>query len=155
MAWGFTNVTRNENASLDMIDLKLKTNYAVVETASGYCRLDNKTAPIDQSENITLRFNNINNVGNSLVNHHPSNVKGGIQYLVKVDALNRTENATTHDIVDEPVTVQITVRHGVSSNIDADKVKTLLSRAVSALFKSDGTLRITDMMRGGVDIDAD
>jgi hypothetical protein len=153
--FGFSNTSDNAKITIAPTDLKLKSQYAIVENGSGFSRLDNKTAPVDLSENVTLRYNKINNVGNSLVNHNPSTVKGGVQYLVKLDALQRTTNEKTGVSVDEPITVQITFRHGLSSNITAPVVESLLKRAIGALYKSDGTSRITDLMRGGVEIDAD
>lgn len=154
--FGFTNKAENAQATaIKPVDLKLKTNYAVVQTGSGFSRLDNKTAPVDLSENVTFRYNAIKSVGNSLTNLNPSPIKGGIQYLVKLDALQRTTNGITGAVVDEPITVQITFRHGLSSNITADTITTLLNRAISTLIKSDGTSRIKDLMRGGVEIDED
>lgn len=154
--FGFTNTTENAMATaIQPIDLQLKTDYAVVQTGSGFSRLDNKTAPVDLSENITFRYNAIKSVGNSLTNLNPSPIKGGIQYLVKLDALQRTTNEKTGAVVDEPITVQITFRHGLSSNITAETITTLLVRAISSLYKSDGTSRIGDLMRGGVEIDED
>jgi hypothetical protein len=148
-AFGFTNILDNA-ASIVLKSLGLVTNYSLSSDQADNVVLNNKTAPIDTEEIVSLRSRDIQSVNTPLNIQFPGKVKTGIEYSVRVDAvLSTTDSDDASFRVDEPMTCVITFRHPKSGNITEAHVLTLLTRALSALHK-DGTnagWRIGDLMR--------
>jgi hypothetical protein len=147
--FGFTNTTDSTHVITPKA-LGLTDNYAVTSDTSNAAILNNKTAPIDLEEAISFRSDDIKSLKVNGVNiQYPSPVTQGIQYSVQVtDTLSTTDSSDASFRVDEPIQVTISVRHPKSGNINNDVVATVVTRAISALVKADGTWRFDDLMRG-------
>jgi hypothetical protein len=146
-AFKFTNTTAGTN-DVDQIALGLTTNYALMADGNDVVKLNNKTAPVDAEEIISLRSRNIAKVSTDANIQYPSPITGGIEYSVRVDdVLSTTDSADANFRVDEPIVCSITFRHPKSGNISGSQVATVFTRALSALMKADGTWRFDDLMR--------
>lgn len=146
-AFGFTNTTAGSN-TVTPLALGLTSNYAVKSDTADTAELNNKTAPIDIEELVTYRSRDIQTVNTNLNIQYPSPVKKGIQYQVMVeDTLSTTDSADPDFRIDEPIVMQLTVRHPKSGNINNAAVGTVFLRLISSLMKTDGTWRFDDLMR--------
>jgi hypothetical protein len=148
-AFGFTNATDSSN-TVTAKSLGLTSNYALATDTSDTATLNNKTAPIDLQEVISFKSGTIANLKSNAVNiQYPSKVTQGVSYSVQVtDTLSTTDTADATFRVDEPIIATISVRHPNSGNITSAHVATVLTRALSALIKADGSWRFDDLMRG-------
>jgi hypothetical protein len=146
-AFGFTNTTAGSN-TVTPIALGLTSNYAVKADTADQAILNNKTAPIDIEEIVTFRSRNIPTVNTSLNIQYASPVKSGIQYQVMVeDTLSTTDSVDADFRIDEPIVMQLTVRHPKSGNIGNAQVGAVFLRLISSLMKTDGSWRFDDLMR--------
>lgn len=141
----------NDTASTHLVTpqkLGFTSNYAVTKDTANEASLDNKTAPTDQQELISFRSRPIAQVDNDLNIQYPSPVKKGIQYWVTVqETLSTTDTDNPDFRVDEPIHLELEVRHPRSGNITGDIVGTALIRLLSALRREDGSWRFDDLMR--------
>lgn len=143
----FTNTTAGSH-NLTPSKLGLTTNYAVITDTANRVVLSNKTTPIDALERVTYSSEDTKGVGNGLNIQHPSPVKSGIMYQVKVEeTLRTTETTDASYIVDEPVILSLSVRHPKSGNITGTLVGQAFMRLISAVTREDGTFRFDDLMR--------
>lgn len=146
-AFGFTNTTAGSN-TVTPIALGLTSNYAVKADTADQAVLNNKTAPIDVEEIVTYRSRNIPTVNTSLNIQYASPVKSGIQYQVMVeDTLSTTDTVDADFRIDEPIVMQLTIRHPKSGNIGNAQVGAVFLRLISSLMKTDGSWRFDDLMR--------
>jgi hypothetical protein len=146
-SFGFTNTTDGSN-TITPKALGLTSNYAVKTDSADTAQLSNKTAPIDLEEIITFRSRDIQTVNTNLNIQYPSPVKKGIQYQIVVeDTYSTTDTADADFRVDEPIVMQLTVRHPKSGNITNDALGTVFTRLISSLMKVDGSWRFDDLMR--------
>lgn len=145
-SFGFTNTTAGTH-DVDQIALGLTTNYALTSDQANNVVLNNKTAPIDQEEIVTVRSGNIDIKSKANI-VYPAPVKTGMEYGVRLDeVLSTTDSADPSYRVDEPIICSITFRHPKSGNITNDIVAQVFQRAISTLMKADGTWRFADLMR--------
>lgn len=145
-SFGFSNTTDSEN-TLTLKALGLVTNYGK-EFRSNSTRLNNATCPTDQPELVTFKYQDIDKVDTAITNLYPPSVKAGAMYGVTVEALASTTDSTDASYrVDNPVVCKIEFRHTKNGAVTEQLVEDILLRAVSALFKADGTSRIGDLMR--------
>lgn len=145
--FGFTNTTAGTN-TVTPLKLGLTSNYAVKADTADQAVLNNKTAPIDIEEVITYRSRDIATVNTSLNIQYASPVKKGIQYQVMIeDTLSTTDSVDADFRVDEPIVMQLTIRHPKSGNIGNSQIGTVFLRLISSLMKEDGTWRFDDLMR--------
>lgn len=145
--FGFTNSTAGSN-TVTPLALGLTSNYAVKQDTADAAVLNNKTAPIDIEEIVTFRSRDIATVNTSLNIQYPSPVKKGIQYQIMVeDTLSTTDTADADFRIDEPIVMQLTVRHPKSGNITNTQLGTVFTRLISSLMKTDGSWRFDDLMR--------
>lgn len=145
-SFGFTNTTAGAH-DVDQIALGLTTNYALTSDQANNVVLNNKTAPIDQEEIVTVRSGNIDIKSKANI-MYPAPVKTGMEYGVRLDeVLSTTDSADPSYRVDEPIICSITFRHPKSGNITNAIVAQVFQRAISTLMKADGTWRFADLMR--------
>lgn len=146
-SFGFTNVSAGTH-DVDQVALGLTTNYALMSDASDVVKLNNKTAPIDAEEIISIRSRDVAGVSTDANIMYPSNVKKGIEYSIRLDeVLSTTDSADPNFRVDEPIVCSIAFRHPKSGNITSSHIATVFARAISVLMKADGTWRFDDLMR--------
>jgi hypothetical protein len=148
-SWGFTNGSAAATKSVQLFDLD-STSYALVSDEPTECRLVNKTAPIDREENLSFRCKDLPRINTTLEVQNPSKVSGGVQYQTQLEAIATTEDPDTGFIVNEPVIVQISVRHPKSGNISSAMVTQMITRALSASINADGTWRVDELMRSAL-----
>jgi hypothetical protein len=145
-SFGFTNTTTGAN-DVDQIALGLTTNYALTSDQANNVVLNNKTAPIDQEEIVTVRSGSIDIKSKANI-VYPAPVKTGMEYGVRLDeVLSTTDSNDPSYRVDEPIICSITFRHPKSGNITNAIVAQVFQRAISTLMKADGTWRFADLMR--------
>jgi hypothetical protein len=150
-SFGFTNTTASSTRQVQTYDLGLLDNYALTMDEPTECMLKNTTTPLDVEETVAFRCKNIDKVNTTLISQYPSKVRTGVQYQLQLEAMLSTTDTTNPDFrVDEPIVVQLTVRHQKSGNITAGHVVELIDRATSALMKDSGAYRINDMMRSAL-----
>lgn len=126
------------------------TNYAKTVDEPTIVQLSNKTCPLDQGELITYRCNDIDKVTSTQKVQNPSKVRNGVQYVVKCEEILRTKDSDGNIISDEPVIAYVTFKHQKSGNITPELVEEVFKRLCGALYKSDGTSRIADLMRNAI-----
>jgi hypothetical protein len=145
--FGFTNTTAGTN-TITPKKLGLTSNYSLTQDQADVVNLNNKTAPIDQEELISFRSRDLSQVSTGLNIQYPSNVKGGIEYSLRVEeTLSTTDSTDATFRVDEPIVCTIAFKHPKSGNITSALVGTVFERAISSLMKEDGTWRFADLMR--------
>ena len=146
-AFSFSNTGDNSKITITPTDLKPLTNYAVTEDEANIARMVNVTCPLDQPEVLTFQCQDITNVNSSIKNQYPPTVKDGVQYSVKLDELlSFTDTDPTHR-TDYPIVAQLSVRHTKNGNISEAQVNEVIKRLIGALYSSDGTCRLTALMR--------
>jgi hypothetical protein len=147
-AFLFTNVT-GQSTDITPVSLGLTTNYAISSETANQSDLSNKTAPVDAEELITYRSRPIPSVNTSLDIRNPAPVKSGVQYQVVLEeTLVTTDSSDASYRVDEPIVMQLLVRHPKSGNITSAKIAEVFTRLAGSLRKVDGTWRFEDLMRG-------
>jgi hypothetical protein len=149
-SFGFTNTTTSSTRSTTLCDPGVLENYALVLDEPTECRLVNTTAAVDREEVLSYRAKDMNKINTNLNIQNPSPVAGGIQYQVQLEAILTTEDATTGFRVDEPIVVQISVRHPKSGNITPYHVSEMIQRAVSLMQTDTGAWRIKELMRSSL-----
>lgn len=147
--WGFTNTTENASTTLKIRDLKPVTNYARIEDEPTVAVLSNTTCPIDQCELLTYRCNDVERVSTAQKVRNPAKVTDGVQYVVKLEDIIRTQ-LSNGDVVDEPIVAYITIRHPRSGNITKAIVDNMFERLIGACCRTDGTTRFDDLMRSAL-----
>lgn len=146
--FGFTNCDTTTR-SYDDCTLGVTTNYALLSDEPTQVIFDNKCAPLDQQEIITYQARVLPRVNTSsnLVNNYPSQLSGGMQYVIKVEELLSTKDTTAGTRIDEPIVMYLTVKHPRSGNISASALTTVFNRLKGAIIKADGTYRWDELMR--------
>lgn len=148
--FGFSNTTTSQSRSTTLCDPGVLENYALVLDEPTECRLINTTAPVDREEILSYRAKDMSKINTNLNIQNPSPVAGGIQYQVQLEALLTTEDAETGFRVDEPIVVQISVRHPKSGNITPYHVSEMIQRAISLMMVDSGAWRIKELMRSSL-----
>lgn len=154
-SFGFTNVTPTTSRTVAMYDMDITTDYALTLDEPTECRLINTTAAVDREEILSYRCKDLARVNTNLNVQNPSPVSGGVQYQVQMEALLTSEDASVGYRVDEPIIVQISVRHPKSGNITPAHVATMIGRAASAMETDSGAWRIKELMRSALKPTAD
>lgn len=147
-SFGFTNNTDAAHGVIPKL-INASADYAVTEDTAGKCIIKNITSPIDQVEVITFQGQDVNQIRQSEVNAHPSNVQSGRSINVKLEAKKRLTSTNDDSfIVDLPITCDITFRFVKNSYITSADLTLILKRAIGALYDSDdsGNSRIDNMM---------
>lgn len=148
-AFGYTNVTEM-TSKVTPIDLKPVTNYAKVEDTATSCGLANKSCALDQMEKLSYQCTQIGNVSTKNVIQHPSTVRDGVQYIIRLDEVLRTTDSAGNIVCDEPVVAYLTIRHQASGNISNTLVTDVVKRLIGACMREDGTFRFDDLMRSAL-----
>lgn len=129
----YTNTTAS-TSTIAKVQIKENTDYGVITDEPNECSMSNLTAPVGQDEIITNFCSPIKRI-NSKVSVANPGPEGGIQYGVRIDSvLVTTDTADTTYELDEPIVVQISVRHPRSSNFTTTLVNKAVARAISAFY---------------------
>jgi hypothetical protein len=145
--FGYTNNTASSHTLAPTL-LGMTTNYSLMQDTADIVRLNNKTAPIDMEEIITVRSRDIPEVSTHCDVANPTFAKKAIEYGVRNDVIVTTTDTTDASFrVDEPIVCSISIKHPKSGNITEALVAETLMRTLSGFVKADGTWRIGDLMR--------
>lgn len=150
-SWGYTNTTASL-ATASLVTLGEYSNYGVLQDAPEACRLTNKTSPLDQPEKVTFRCASQDISLQGLAYPGPS--KGGVLYSCRVDDVLRvTDPASTGSatVVDEPISMWLTVKHSTSNSWSNTDIATVLGRLLGALYdETNSKWRFEDLMRSAL-----
>jgi hypothetical protein len=149
-SFGFNNKAASSTRTTTLCDPGVLENYALVLDEPTECRLINTTAAVDREEILSYRAKDMNKINTNLNVQNPAPVAGGIQYQVQLEAILTTEDTTTGFRVDEPIVVQISVRHPKSGNITPYHVSEMIQRAISLMQTDSGNWRIKELMRSSL-----
>jgi len=149
-AFSFTNVEESSSNSLHGISLDLKDNYVLKKEDPDEVIIGNTTAALDQPENISYRFQNIEHVTGPVKPAYPAPNNSGVKYNVRIDNVLR-ETLDSGVIIDHPISIQLTVMHELSSAITNEIVTTEFQRLMGAIWnKSASKYRFMEMARGAI-----
>lgn len=148
-SFAYSNKTDSTH-TIKPVSIGIVSNYAKVVDEPSLVQMSNKTCPLDQGELVSYRCNDIDKVTSTQKVQNPSKVRNGVQYVVKCEEILRTTDAEGKIICDEPVIAYVTIKHQKSGNITAALVEEVFRRVVGAMYKSDGTSRIADLMRNAI-----
>lgn len=140
----------NKTASTKLITPVVisSADYAKSQDDANVVVYNNKTAPIDSEEIISVKSRLIPSVSTSLNIQNPAPVKKGLQFAVIVEnTLTTTDSADATFRVDEPICWSLTCRFPRSGNVTAALIAQSFERAISACRRSDGTYLFDDFMR--------
>lgn len=152
--FSFTNTTA-ASFTITPVEIGEKTNYAeVADNPTQHVR-SNTTAALDQGELLSIGCQSTKAVQTAQVIQHPYPVRNGVQYIVRLDEILRTTDASGNILGDEPVVAYLVVRHQKTSNITNSLIDTVVKRLLGACYKSDGTPRWQDWMRSALEPTAD
>jgi hypothetical protein len=150
----FSNSTATTSKSVPLFDMNEPVNYAWEKTESDNARGTNSTsvgALSSNSEIIEIKAQKFNNVNMPLKLDYPKKGIGAVQYCSCLSTFVRTTDSADPDFIqDDPIFVQITVRHSRSPYITESHVGTAIGRAVSAMQHADGDWRFNDLAKGNV-----
>lgn len=153
--YNFSNTTEGAK-TFKTYALGEDSNYALVEDEAGATYIQNLTSPLDQSERMSIKAQNLSKVttGNQPVYQNTTAYAGGVQFSVKDELIYRavndgsaTSSTTSANICDIPVVVTLTVKHGRHASITPAVVEEAVARTVSMLYRNDGTSRIPSLQR--------
>lgn len=145
MEFSFTNKEASTKV-LKLQKLSLHTNYAEKDTeVSTSC--NNTTCAIDLGEKIVFKTRDLNKVTTSVTSMHPEPTPIATQFSIREEVLGRTTMADG-SVIDDPLTVVLTVQVPKSSNVSETDIETAIIRNISALYEDDGTSRIGRLLRG-------
>lgn len=154
-SFGFTNTTASTH-TVAPTNLKMKTNYALIEDEPESCVMSNKTCPIDQGELVSYKCQTVKNVSTAQDVLYPAKVQTGIQYVVKVEDLLSVKSDTDPNFrTDLPIVAYLTIRHTKNGAITDDIIGSVVNRLLGACQKADGTWRFNDLMRSSLKPEVD
>lgn len=146
-SFSFKNKTVSENA-VPTVSIDTAADYTIQADEPEYCVLSNLTTLGDEPELVTYQCRKVKTISTKIDNYNPPKNTTGIQYGVKVDELFRvTDDDETEIICDLPITATLTFSQPSHSLITANVMEQVLSRLLGALYKTDGTTRINELMR--------
>lgn len=148
-SFSFTNSDANTHP-VTPINVKPVTVYAKKEDSPTSCRLINKTSALDQGETLSYQCTDIKTVNTNQVIQNPAKVSNGVQYIVRLDEILRTTDATGNIICDEPIVVSLSIRHQMSGHVTGALVQQVVTRLIGACMRADGTYRFDDLMRSAL-----
>lgn len=153
--FGFTNTTASSK-TVAPTDVKMKSNYALIEDEPNSCVMSNKTCPIDQGELVSYKCQTVKNVSTAQDVLYPAKVQTGIQYVIKVeDLLSVKSDSDPNFRTDLPIVAYLTIRHTKNGAITDDIISQVVTRLLGACRKADGTWRFGDLMRSSLKPEAD
>lgn len=153
--FGFTNNT-DTSKTVAIKALNLASDYGKTTNVATKCALNNVTSPTDQPEIIEITGSKIKSIELPQSNLYPPRVTDGISYGIRVAELaSVTSQSDARYRVDLPIEVRVDVKHSNNGAITAQMVEEVLVRAFSAFYKTDGSSRIGELMRGALAPDED
>lgn len=144
--FSFTNTADMASVKVTPVEINPISTYAKSEDTATNCELKNKTCDLGQGEMLSFQCTGINNVTTKQPILNPAKVVSGVQYIVRLDEILRTEDDLGSVVCDEPIVMYLTIRHPNSSNIKPGHIEQVFRRLVGACLRDDGTYRFNDLM---------
>lgn len=132
------------------------SNYALIEDEPNRCVMQNRTGEVDQIERLIYQKGDVKNVPLSFPNPNASSTAANTQYGIKLESLYRKSSSTDDTyIVDDAVTVALTIKHPNDKAITPDVVYTVIQRLLGSLYGPDKSIesiksRLDDLRRGAL-----
>lgn len=145
----FTNTDGAHSKSLPLYNMGEVNNYGVKNTDSK-SRLTNTTGSDlgTTSEALEYKASIQQKVDTKLNIQHPAKNKSAVQYSVGLETFVETTDPENEDFIqDDPIYVQITIRHAQTSFVSEEILGQALGRAVSALQHEDGNWRFNELAK--------
>lgn len=150
--FGYTNTTASTKKTITPTVMSLVTNYAKREELSTKCVLDNTTCPLDQPEYVTFTCSRIKKVDSPIPNHYPPKVSDGVAAKIQLaELLKTTVNEDPTFRVDSPIVAELRISTTTGGYVTVDHVQAIVDRLVSALYKDDGTSRLSELLRSALE----
>lgn len=150
--WGYgTNV--NADTGITPSSVNPVSDFALIVDEPNECRLQSQQA-VDNVEQISYQCKDIPNVLTTAKSVHPTPVKAGVQYTVRLDEqlkLTSSDDPTYAETV--PVVAMLVIRHPKNGNLTVSDIETIHKRLVGASFKEvSGTVssRFGDLMQSAL-----
>lgn len=129
--------------------LNLPENFAPSVDEPGSWIARNTECPLDQSEIVALKSEDVSKVVNNLkVPDNTTIIRNGVQYVIKIEEdLKSTSSNDPSFRQDDPVVMYLVVRHPNSGFITPDIITKAFTRLNQVLKDSDGNYRWKELMR--------
>lgn len=156
--FGYTNTTASSTKKVSMYNLDEMSNYSRPKSlasgdTTGY---SNMTCPDNLPETYQLFKRTLKNVSMPIEVTRPSRVKEGSNYGIRYCAVVGTTDSNDPTYESNcGIQWRIECAHVNDPRITDAMLETSLERALSLMQKEDGTWRIGELRRGGVDVQAD
>jgi hypothetical protein len=149
-SFSFTNTTANLH-DVTPVAIGPVTNYAKVADVANRYAGQNKTCSIGQGELLTYGCDPIKDVNTDQKVYNPGKVKDGVRYRIRLDEILRTtDSADPQYVIDDPIVMELSIKHTLSGNVTASHVETVFKRLIGACMRTDGTFRFDDLMISGL-----
>jgi len=149
-SFSFTNTTEH-SVDVTPISLGVVTNYAKVADAANRFAGQNKTASVGQGELLQYGCDNIKDVQTDQKVYNPGKVTAGVRYRIRLDEILRTtDSGDATYVVDDPIVLELQIKHSMSGNVTASHIETCFKRLIGACMRSDGSFRFDDLMLSGL-----
>lgn len=155
--WGYGTSAAADTA-ITPASVNPVSDYALVMDEPDECRL-RKNQAVDNSELISYQCKNLGSIGTELKSVHPTSVKSGVQYTVRLDEqlkVTSTDDPTYAETV--PVVAMLIIRHPSNGNITVSDIEDIHKRVIGASYKEVGgvvTSRFGDLMQSALKPTAD
>lgn len=155
--WGYDTNTAADTA-ITPSSVNPVSDFALIIDEPTECRLQHQQA-VDNVEQISYQCKDIPSVLTTAKSVHPTPVKTGVQYTVRLDEqlkLTSSDDPTYAETV--PVVAMLVIRHPKNANITVSDIETVHKRLVGASYKEvSGTVssRFGDLMQSALRPTAD
>lgn len=136
MSMSYTNTTAAVEYE-PTVALGMVTNYAKVVDEPTVAVLANKTASLEQPEQITYRSERVKSVPVQFPVRNPGPVPDGVKYSVKLETIDRHSAGT--DTIDEPIVATLIIKHPATNTWSNAAVAAVVRRLLSACLKDQTT----------------
>lgn len=148
-AFAFTNT--EAGGVITSQKLSVVTNYTKTGDEPTEATYNNRTCPVDQSEVIKYRCEDIPQVNTVQQILYPAKVLNGVSFGVRLDEVLRTKDDNGVIICDEPIVATLTIKCPKSSNMTYEVINTVFNRLVGSLYdETTKKMRWNDLIRSGL-----
>lgn len=142
----------SSTVTLKPIVMNPATKYARIVDEPGCVVVSAKDAALDTSELITYRYSDVKKVSTTMENQNPPKVKGGVQYVIKVETLLRVnDESSPSGKVDLPVVGYLTLRHPRHASITSTELEKMTQMVIGASYDfTKSKFRFEELAKGAV-----
>lgn len=146
-SFGYTNTT-DSTKTVTLKQLGEYSNYALTGNSPTKATYKNRTSPLNQPEVVTYSCKP-NQVDKAV---YPAPSRDGVIYTVRFsDVLRTTDTSDPGFIVDDPIEMWLTVKHGTNNNWSNAQIEEILLRLLGACYdETNSKWRFEDWMRSAL-----